>query len=64
MAPANVRTKPSLRSSPEKGKRGNRSLSLYYMLPYSTAEIVKLEVIKPGGKVAIVDVAPIQGNDR
>src|SRR3982751_2797871 len=40
----------------EKGKRGNRSLSLYYMLPYSTAEAVKLEVMKPGGEVAIVDI--------
>src|SRR5205809_3365298 len=41
----------------EKGKRGNRTLSLYYMLPYSTAEIVKVEVIKPDGKAAVVDVA-------
>jgi len=41
----------------EKGKRGNRTLSLYYMLPYSTAEIVKVEVIKPDGKVVAVDVA-------
>src|SRR6267142_2216678 len=41
----------------EKGKRGNRSLSLYYMLPYSAAEAVKLEVMKPGGGVLPVDVA-------
>src|SRR5882762_277085 len=41
----------------EKGKRGNRSLSLYYMLPYSVAEAVKVEVIKPGGEVVTVDVA-------
>jgi uncharacterized protein DUF3857/transglutaminase superfamily protein len=41
----------------EKGKRGNRTLSLYYMLPYSTAEIVKVEVIKPDGKAGVVDVA-------
>jgi hypothetical protein len=41
----------------EKGKRGNRTLSLYYMLPYSTAEIVKVEVIKPDGKAVAVDVA-------
>src|SRR6516164_8750054 len=34
----------------EKGKRNNRSLSLYYMLPYSTAEATKIEVIKPGGE--------------
>ncbi len=41
----------------EKGKRNNRSLSLYYMLPYSTAEAVKLEVIKPMGEIVTVDVA-------
>jgi transglutaminase-like putative cysteine protease len=41
----------------EKGKRGNRSLRLDYMLPYSTAEAIKIEVLKPGGKSAVVDVA-------
>ena len=41
----------------EKGKRGNRNLSLYYMLPYSTAEAVKLEVIKPNGDTVPVDIA-------
>jgi len=41
----------------EKGKRGNRSLSLYYMLPYSVAEAVKVEVIKPSGEVVAVDLA-------
>src|SRR3954453_7508568 len=41
----------------EKGKRNNRSLSLSYMLPYSTAEAVKLEVMKPDGQVVSVDVA-------
>jgi transglutaminase-like putative cysteine protease len=41
----------------EKGKRGNRSLRLDYMLPYSTAEAVVIEVIKPGGKVSTVDIA-------
>src|SRR5205823_6039743 len=41
----------------EKGKRGNRSLRLDYMLPYSTAEAVKIEVIKPNGKIATVDLA-------
>src|SRR2546427_6292149 len=41
----------------EKGKRNNRSLSLYYMLPYSTAEAVNVEVIKSGGEIASVDVA-------
>src|SRR5690242_6303973 len=40
----------------EKGKRGNRSLSLYYMLPYSTAEASKLEVIKLNGDVVPVDI--------
>ncbi len=40
----------------EKGKRGNRNLSLYYMLPYSRAEAVKVEVIKPGGEVVGVDL--------
>ena len=41
----------------EKGKRANRTLSLGFMLPYSTEEVVKLEVIKPDGTVAPVDVA-------
>jgi len=41
----------------EKGKRGNRSLSLWYMLPYSVAEAVKVGVIKPAGEVVAVDLA-------
>ena len=41
----------------EKGKRGNRGLSLWYMLPYSIAEAVKVEVIKPDGEVVPVDLA-------
>src|ERR1051326_8972791 len=41
----------------EKGKRNNRSLTLWYMLPYSTAESIKIEVIKPGGETTSVDVA-------
>jgi transglutaminase-like putative cysteine protease len=41
----------------EKGKRGNRTLSLSFMLPYSTEEVVRLEVIKPDGTVIPVDVA-------
>lgn len=41
----------------EKGKRGNRTLSMYYMLPYSVAEAVTLEVIKPDGKATPVDIA-------
>src|SRR5215831_7073155 len=41
----------------EKGKRNNRSLSLYHMLPYSTAQAIKVEVMKSGGQVVTVDVA-------
>jgi transglutaminase-like putative cysteine protease len=40
----------------EKGKRGNRTLSMYYMMPYSVAEAVTLEVIKPDGKAVRVDI--------
>ena len=41
----------------EKGKRGNRTVSLNFMLPYFTAEVVKLEIIRPGGEVIPVDIA-------
>ncbi|HWX21734.1 MAG TPA: DUF3857 domain-containing protein [Candidatus Binatia bacterium] len=41
----------------EKGKRNNRTLALSFILPYFTVEVVKLEVIKPGGQVVPVDVA-------
>jgi transglutaminase-like putative cysteine protease len=41
----------------EKGKRNNRTISMYFMLPYSTVEVVKVEVIKPDGKATEVDVA-------
>jgi transglutaminase-like putative cysteine protease len=41
----------------EKGKRGNRTLSLSFMLPYSTVKVVKLEVLKPDGTAVPVDVA-------
>jgi transglutaminase-like putative cysteine protease len=41
----------------EKGKRNNRTLSLDFMLPYSTEEVVKLEVINPKGETTPVDVA-------
>src|SRR5262249_54956167 len=41
----------------EKGKRANRTLSLSFMLPYSKAEVVTLEVVKPGGEVVSVDIA-------
>ena len=41
----------------EKGKRNNRTISLAFMLPYSTVEVVKVEVLKPDGAVVAVDVA-------
>ena len=41
----------------EKGKRSIRILTLSYMLPYSTVEVVKLEVMKPDGTTLPVDVA-------
>src|SRR5580765_576475 len=41
----------------EKGKRNNRTVSLNFMLPYFTVDVVKLEVIRPGGEVIPVDVA-------
>lgn len=41
----------------EKGKRNNRTVSLSYMLPYFTVEVVRLEVLKPDGDVVPVDVA-------
>src|ERR1039457_1105936 len=39
----------------EKGKRNNRTLSLSFMLPYSTVEVARLEVIKPNGEPVPVD---------
>ncbi len=41
----------------EKGRRANRTLTLGFMLPYSTPEVPRLEIIKPGGEVVPVDVA-------
>jgi transglutaminase-like putative cysteine protease len=41
----------------EKGKRGNRSMALSFMLPYSVVEVVKIEVIKPNSEVYTIDVA-------
>ncbi len=41
----------------EKGKRNNNTVNLGFMIPYSTAEVTRLEVIKPGGEVVPVDVA-------
>jgi len=41
----------------EKGRRANRTMALSYMLPYTTPEVTRLEIIKPGGEVVPVDVA-------
>jgi transglutaminase-like putative cysteine protease len=41
----------------EKGKRDRRTLSLSFMLPYTTAEVAKLEIIKPNGDIVPVDIA-------
>jgi transglutaminase-like putative cysteine protease len=41
----------------EKGRRNNRTLSLGFLLPYFTVEVVKLEVIRPNGEVIPVDIA-------
>ena len=41
----------------EKGKRDNRTLTMNFMLPYTTVAVPKLEVIKPDGTVVPVDVA-------
>ena len=41
----------------EKGRRDNRELSFFFMLPYWTEEIAKVEVIKPDGTIVPVDVA-------
>src|ERR1700722_4340964 len=41
----------------EKGRRGNRTLSLNFMIPYNTVQVVRLEIIKPDGQIVPVDVA-------
>ncbi|HTV42510.1 MAG TPA: DUF3857 domain-containing protein [Candidatus Sulfotelmatobacter sp.] len=41
----------------EKGRRDNRELSFFFMLPYWTEEVAKVEVIKPDGTIVPVDVA-------
>jgi transglutaminase-like putative cysteine protease len=41
----------------EKGKRNNRTVQLGFQIPYNTVSVAKLEVIKPDGSVAPVDVA-------
>jgi len=41
----------------EKGRRDNRTLTMYFMLPYTTVAVPRLEVIKPDGETVPVDVA-------
>ena len=41
----------------EKGRRESRTLSLAFTLPYTTVDVVKLEVLKPDGTAQPVDVA-------
>ncbi|MGA3266714.1 MAG: DUF3857 domain-containing protein [Verrucomicrobiota bacterium] len=41
----------------EKGRRENREQSFFFMLPYWTVTVPKMEVIKPDGTVVPVDVA-------
>jgi len=41
----------------EKGRRDNRTLTMNFMLPYTTVAVPVLEVIKPDGTVVPVDVA-------
>ncbi len=41
----------------EKGKRDNRQLSYFFMLPYWTVQVAKVEVVKPDGTMVPVDVA-------
>ncbi len=41
----------------EKGRRDNRTLTMNFMLPYTTVAVPRLEVIKPDGETIPVDVA-------
>ncbi len=41
----------------EKGKRGNRTLAISFMLPYWTVSVPTLELIKPDGHVVPIDIA-------
>ncbi|HUE37083.1 MAG TPA: DUF3857 domain-containing protein, partial [Candidatus Acidoferrum sp.] len=41
----------------EKGRRDSREQSFFFMLPYSTVQVPKLEILKPDGTVAPVDVS-------
>ena len=41
----------------EKGRRDNRELSFFFMLPYFTVEVSKVEIIKPDGTIVPVNIA-------
>lgn len=41
----------------EKGRRDNREQSFFFMLPYWTVEVPKVEILKPDGTIVPVDVA-------
>lgn len=41
----------------EKGRRGNKVLSRHFTLPFGTASFLRVEVIKPDGRVVPVDLA-------
>src|SRR5215469_4327220 len=41
----------------EKGRRDNRELSFFFMLPYFNVAVPKVEVIKPDGTIVPVDIA-------
>jgi transglutaminase-like putative cysteine protease len=41
----------------EKGKRGNRTITNGFMLPYTTVEVARLEVLRPDGTTVTVDIA-------
>lgn len=40
----------------EKGRQENDVLSLYYLLPYFTVRVVRIEIVKPGGATVPVNV--------
>jgi transglutaminase-like putative cysteine protease len=41
----------------EKGRRNNRTLALSFMIPYSTVQVVQLELIRTNGQIVPIDVA-------
>jgi transglutaminase-like putative cysteine protease len=41
----------------EKGRRNNRTLSLSFMIPYSTVQVVRLELFKTNGQIVPIDAA-------